>query len=221
MGEDPRQDTRHRLSVSEAAEALGVTVDAIRSRVKRDTIDHVREGGRVWVLLGADQDRPGHDQGDDRPGESTTLMSQMQARIDSLERQLEEASERDRENRRIIAALTSRIPAIEAPSEARESDVRSGPTSELGELREELDTEQARREMAESTLHEGMAEEQRRREKAERERDDLRRELHALREPRQSSETAQEQQERGEPHSATGEAEEGVRRPWWRRVFGG
>jgi hypothetical protein len=107
--------------VSEAAEALGVTVDAIRSRVKRDTIDHVREGGRVWVLLGADQDRPGHDQGDDRPGESTTLMSQMQARIDSLERQLEEANERDRENRRIIAALTSRIPAIEAPSDERES----------------------------------------------------------------------------------------------------
>jgi DNA-binding transcriptional MerR regulator len=121
VGEDPRQDARHRLSVSEAAEALGVTVDAIRSRVKRDTIDHVREGGRVWILLGADQGRPGHDQGDDRPGQSTTLMSQMQARIDSLERQLEEANERDRENRRIIAALTSRIPAIEAPSEPRQS----------------------------------------------------------------------------------------------------
>jgi len=45
----------------------------------------------------------------------------MQGRIDSLERQLEEAAERDRENRRIIAALTSRIPAIEAPQEARES----------------------------------------------------------------------------------------------------
>jgi peptidoglycan hydrolase CwlO-like protein len=129
VGEDPRQDTRHRLSVSAAAEALGVTVDAIRSRVKRDTIDHVREGGRVWVLLGTDQDRPGHDQGDDRPGESTTLMSQMQARIDSLERQLEEANERDRENRRIIAALTSRIPAIEAPREnAPESPESPAPT---------------------------------------------------------------------------------------------
>jgi hypothetical protein len=115
VGEDPGQDTRRKLSVSEAADALGVTVDAIRSRVKRETIDHVREGGRVWVLLGTDQDRPGHDQVDDRPGESTTLISQMQGRIDSLERQLEEANERDRENRRIIAALTSRIPAIEAP----------------------------------------------------------------------------------------------------------
>jgi hypothetical protein len=45
----------------------------------------------------------------------------MQGRIDFLERQLEEAAERDRENRRIIVALTSRIPAIEAPSEASEA----------------------------------------------------------------------------------------------------
>jgi hypothetical protein len=45
--------------------------------------------------------------------------------------------------------------------------------------------------------------------------------LEAPQEARESPETAQEQQERGEPHSATGGAEEGVRRPWWRRVFGG
>jgi len=53
----------------------------------------------------------------------------MQGTIDSLERRLEEAAERDRENRRIIVALTSRIPAIEAPSEERESSetVEEGP----------------------------------------------------------------------------------------------
>jgi hypothetical protein len=39
----------------------------------------------------------------------------MRGRIESLERQLERANERDRENRRIIAALTSRMPAIVAP----------------------------------------------------------------------------------------------------------
>ena len=72
-------------------------------------------------------------------------------------------------------------------------------THELGALREELGAERARREMAETTLHEGMAEEQRRREEAERERDDLRRELHALREPRESPQTAEEQQGRGQP----------------------
>jgi hypothetical protein len=46
-------------------------------------------------------------------------------------------------------------------------------------------------------------------------------ELEALREARESSQTAEEEPERAEPHSATGEAEEGVqRRSWWRRVFG-
>jgi excisionase family DNA binding protein len=97
-------------------------------------------------------------------------------------------------------------------------------THELGDLREELGAERARREMAESTLREGMAEERRRREEAERERDYLRRELFGLREPRESPETIEEQQGRGQPHSATGEAQEGVRRPWrnlWRRILRG
>jgi hypothetical protein len=80
--------------------------------------------------------------------------------------------------------------------------------------------ERARREMAESTLREGMAEERRRREEAERERDELRREMFALREPRGEPATAEEQQGRGEPRPATGGAQETVQRPWWRRVFG-
>jgi excisionase family DNA binding protein len=93
-------------------------------------------------------------------------------------------------------------------------------THELGDLREELGAERARREMAESTLREGMAEERRRREEAERERDDLRRELYALRDLRESPQTVAEEPERAEPRPATGGAQEGARRPWWRRVLG-
>jgi len=74
--------------------------------------------------------------------------------------------------------------------------------------------------MAESTLREGMAEEQRRREEAERERDDLRQELFALREARESPQTVEEP-DRAESRPATGETQEGVqRRPFWRRIFG-
>jgi chromosome segregation ATPase len=91
---------------------------------------------------------------------------------------------------------------------------------DLGALREQLGAERARREMAESTLREGMAEEQRRREEAERERDDLRRELYALREPRESPQTVEEEPERAEPHAATGEAQESAWRRWRRRMFG-
>jgi excisionase family DNA binding protein len=110
--------TNQRVTVSEAAEQLGITVEAVRMRIKRGTLRSERQAGRVFVLLGQDQPT---DQPTDRPDEPNALISQMQGRIDSLERQLEEAAERDRENRRIIAALTSRIPAIEAPQEAREA----------------------------------------------------------------------------------------------------
>jgi hypothetical protein len=53
------------------------------------------------------------------------LLDEMRGRIESLERQLEQANERDRENRRIIAVLTSRIPAIEAPTEAPQEPTES------------------------------------------------------------------------------------------------
>jgi excisionase family DNA binding protein len=94
-------------------------------------------------------------------------------------------------------------------------------THELGDLREELGAERARREMAESTLREGMAEERRRREEAERERDYLRRELFGLREPRESPQTVEEEPDRAESHPNRVESQEPVRRPWWRRMFGG
>ncbi len=97
-------------------------------------------------------------------------------------------------------------------------------THEVGDLREELGAERARREMAEATLREGMVEERRRREEAERERDDLRRELFTRSDPRESPETPAEEPEGSEPRPYAGGPQEGVqprpRAPWWRRVFG-
>jgi hypothetical protein len=131
---------------------------------------------------------------------------------------------RDEEIRRrdtIIMNMTEAMktlnpPAPEDSSEARESPESPGPAGELGELREELDAERTRREMAESTLREGMAEEQRRREEAERERNDLRRHLFPPLEARESPQSVDEEPEEAEPRPATGEAQEGVKRPWWR-----
>ena len=162
MGED-RQDATgpppaERVSVPQAADHLGTTVDALRKRVQRGTIPHERDrDGRVWILLDTGRPRQDTDQDTGRPqSDSTALISAKDETIATLREQLEQANERDRENRRIIAALTSRIPAIEAPSETPESP-----------------------------------------------------------------ETVDEQQGRGEPHSATGGAQEGVHRPWWRRMLGG
>jgi hypothetical protein len=111
-------------------------------------------------------------------------------------------------------------PAPEDSSEGRGSPESFGPVSERGEVWEELDTERARRERAESTLREGMAEEQRRREEAERERDDLRRELYAPREARESRQTVEEEPERAEPRPVTAVPQEPAWRRWRRRWFG-
>jgi hypothetical protein len=62
VGEHSTSDKR--VSVYEAGEVLGVTVDAIRKHIQRGTIPHERDGdGRVWVILDAsskvqDTDQP-------------------------------------------------------------------------------------------------------------------------------------------------------------------
>jgi chromosome segregation ATPase len=89
-------------------------------------------------------------------------------------------------------------------------------TEEATELRIRLELT----EKAQSTLEDDLAEERRLREEAEREREDLRRKLEALREPPQGAGTLEEAPERAQPQSAAGEAQEAAQKPWWRRVFG-
>jgi predicted nucleotidyltransferase len=45
---------RRRLNAQEAAEALGVSVDAVRMRVRRGTLDSEHENGRLYVWLDTD-----------------------------------------------------------------------------------------------------------------------------------------------------------------------
>ena len=144
--------------MAEAADALGITVDAVRSRIKRRTIDHERKGGRVYVLLGGDESRPGHDQHTDQVTDQGARESEDRTAelIATLREQLQAERQAHAEARRIIAGLVERIPAIEAPQEASEA-----------------------------------------------------------------SETVEEEPERAEPRPATGEAQEVVQRPWWKRIFTG
>jgi hypothetical protein len=116
--DDHRGERRpeRRIHLSEAAALLGVSKDAVRMRVKRGTLRSEKgEDGRVYVWVNVN---PDGDPNAVRPqGEAEAwreLIDELHDRVRSLE-------EANRENRRIIAALTSRIPAIEAPQEARES----------------------------------------------------------------------------------------------------
>jgi hypothetical protein len=213
-----------RLTVQEAARRLGISEGAVRKRVTRDTLQHHKdEDGRVYVYLDA-EGRRGVDARQDEGVDpnSNALISRLEGEVaflrDQVQRQQEIIAQQAVTMRQLTASSQEPPEDAETVEEAPE---RAEPRPATGELREELDTERTRRETAESTMHEGMAEERRRREEAERERDDLRRKLYALREPREATETGEDQQGRGEPHSATGGAQEGARRPWWKRVFRG
>jgi hypothetical protein len=102
---------------------LGITVDAVRSRVKRGTIDHERKGGRVYVLLGDDESRPGHGQDTDQGGQGTTTPEDRTAElIATLREQLQAERQAHAEARRLLMAALERIPPqLEAPPEPRES----------------------------------------------------------------------------------------------------
>jgi hypothetical protein len=155
---------RLRVPVQEAAHLLGISPEAVRSRLYRGTLDkETGTDGTVYVRLHADQLRHDDEQTVDQSQPNTEVVEELRARVEDLREQLAEEREARRRADTIIAQL------------ARATE------------------EQAR------TI----------------------RELEAPQEPSDTPETVGEAPERAEPQSATGEAQEGARRPWWRRVFGG
>ncbi len=120
-----------RATVEEAAKILDTSENAVRKRIERGTLASEKVDGVRYVLL-LDSDMPQHVK--DTAGDSATGMSGdlalMQAHLDSMQEQVgylkAVIQTRDEELRRkdhIIAALTERIPELEAPREARESPV--------------------------------------------------------------------------------------------------
>lgn len=100
------QDT---YAVPEAARLLGITQDAVRKRIARNTIEHgKRQDGRVWVRLDTSETTRDIDRPDDRD----KLLDALHDQIETLKEQLVGEREANRENRRIIAGLTQRIPEL-------------------------------------------------------------------------------------------------------------
>jgi hypothetical protein len=52
--------TKHRLNTREAAEALGISVDAVRMRARRGSLASEREKGKVYVWVDDDQTHTKH-----------------------------------------------------------------------------------------------------------------------------------------------------------------
>ena len=127
MAEGATERNVDRHTVDQAADILGISTGAVRSRLSRGTLRSVKESGTVYVLLPAgmprDADRDAIDtQTDMPPSDSGALTSELRNRLRYVEGQLEAERQAHAEARRLLMAALERIPPqLEAPSEARES----------------------------------------------------------------------------------------------------
>ncbi len=122
---------RRRLTVQQAASILGITVDAIRQRVRRESLESEKVDGRVYVWLVDDE----YADKSKSSAEGSELFEVLREEVEDLRSRLDREQEANRENRRIIARLMDRIPEIEAPSsteQARGSSESAGEGSGRG-----------------------------------------------------------------------------------------
>jgi len=128
VGEDRtgQPQTNQRLTVAEAAASLGITEGAVRSRIKRGTLPTTKEGGTVFVLLGGGTSQANQPPNAGVPGDQSELIVSLQDQIRYLREQLDAEREARTEERRrhdtVVAQLTSKIPAIEAPHPQEAAD---------------------------------------------------------------------------------------------------
>jgi hypothetical protein len=112
------------MAVPEAAAILGLSEDAVRSRLKRGTLRKEKgQDGTVFVVLGADgspdrpttnDDQPTTGQMTDQATDQIALVEVLRDQVAFLREQLNEEREANRENRRIMAGLVQRVPELEA-----------------------------------------------------------------------------------------------------------
>ena len=103
-----------RLTIAEASELLGISKDAVRMRIKRGTLRSEKTDDRVYVWL---DNVPDADQHADPNADSTALIAAKDETIRTLRDQLESERKANEENRRLLAGLIERMPALEAGTE--------------------------------------------------------------------------------------------------------
>ena len=185
--------------MAEASGILGITAEAVRTRIKRGKLDAVKEPpdrtGTVYVLLEADQTGPNinpvqqsQDQTPDQTRPDEGLVEALREQVAYLQGVI---ATRDRELEQRAEEIRRRDAALE-----REQQLAAIFADRLREL--EVPAPKEPRESPQTVEEEP-----------------------EFQEPPKSPQTVEEEPERAESLAATGEAQEGTQRPWWRRWFGG
>ena len=87
---------------------LGITEAAVRARINRGKLESEKVDNTVYVRLDSDATLV-------NAGDQTALVEALRDQVSMLKQQLNTEQAASGELRRIIAALTSRIPELEAP----------------------------------------------------------------------------------------------------------
>jgi hypothetical protein len=123
------------MTVSQAAEALHVSQDAVRKRIARGTIQSDRdESGRVYVYLSPSETVHQTDQDTEQDDATKTVQDvyirSLEDQIAFLRRELERKDA-------ILLRMAESIPQLEAPQEPRESPDTAEAEPERAEPRSE------------------------------------------------------------------------------------
>ena len=118
-----------RFTVHQAAKVLGITPEAVRSRIQRGTLDKEKgDDGTVYVRLSDDQLRTNADENTeqssyigDETDDQSQLVEHMASEIEHLREMLALRDEEIRRRDHLLAAALERIPAIEPPDTPSET----------------------------------------------------------------------------------------------------
>ncbi len=170
-GQPTSKPTDQRVTVADAAVFLGISEDAVRSRLKRGTLRReTGEDGTVFVVLGSDRpasnqrptnDQPTNQQADrpttsqqthgrrDRGGDSETdrdeLVEVLRDEVAHLRTQLDRERDASAELRRIVAGLVQRVPELEAAPEPRDTPMTGSVDAGRGDVPSEAQESSQRR----------------------------------------------------------------------------
>jgi hypothetical protein len=135
---DITDDRTLRLTVSEAASALGISAEAVRQRIKRRTLTTEKDhDGTVYVLLESDRMRTNADRTNDQ-ALILTHLDHLEREVEFLRAELRRREEKHQEeNRRkdhLLAAALERIPELEAAEEPRDTVVTASEDEAKGDV---------------------------------------------------------------------------------------
>ena len=117
---------RRRVDLKEAAEALGTSVDAVRKRVQRGTLEAEKADGKVYVWLDTDLDLP---TGTLIEAKDDTI-AELRDRVEFMQRELERKDA-------ILLNMTEAIKALSPPAQEEAAEPPEAPvtaTEQLGRV---------------------------------------------------------------------------------------